>query len=96
MVDEITKRLRNYNYLFDKYWYNRREFQYIDGIQRSMFLLFSNELDSQEVLGYKGSVDHNYEGHHGEDMNHLHDLDEEDAGEEVSKIKAAIGSRSKT
>ena len=49
MVDEITKRLKSFNSLFDKYWYVKREFQYIDGIQRSMLYLFSNDLDSSEV-----------------------------------------------
>jgi hypothetical protein len=32
LVGEITQKLKSYNYLFDKYWYRQREFQYIDGI----------------------------------------------------------------
>ena len=51
LLDELTKRLKSYNSLFDKYWYQQREFQYIDGIQRSMLFLFSNELNSENVLG---------------------------------------------
>jgi len=32
LVGEVTQKLRSYNYLFDKYWYRQREFQYIDAI----------------------------------------------------------------
>ena len=57
LVDEITKRLKSYNSLFDKYWYVQREFQYIDGIQKSMFYLFSNEDDQDNILGNQNSED---------------------------------------
>ena len=49
MVDEITKRLKSFNSLFDKYWYVKREFQYIDGIQRSMLYLFANDFDQSNT-----------------------------------------------
>ena len=32
LVLEITQKLKTFSYLFDKYWYRQREFQYIDGI----------------------------------------------------------------
>ena len=32
LVCETTTNVRNYNYLFDKYWYRKRERQYIDAI----------------------------------------------------------------
>jgi hypothetical protein len=32
LVGEVTQKLKSYNYLFDKYWYRQREFQYIDEI----------------------------------------------------------------
>ena len=34
LVGEITQKLKSYNYLFDKYWYRQREFQYIDGMSK--------------------------------------------------------------
>ena len=43
MVDDITKKLKSYSSLFDKYWYLKREFQYLDGIQSEQALQFSNE-----------------------------------------------------
>lgn len=42
LVGEITQKLKSYNYLFDKYWYRQREFQYIDGISEEQKLQFSN------------------------------------------------------
>ena len=46
-MGEITQKLKSYNYLFDKYWYRQREFQYIDGIQEEQLFQFSNT--SQDV-----------------------------------------------
>ena len=60
LIDELTKRLKKYNSLFDKYWYQQREFQYIDGIQRAMFFLFSNELNVENVFGNTIEDNYNY------------------------------------
>lgn len=48
MIAEITQKLKSYNSLFDKYWYKQRENQYIDGIQRSMAKIFSNDKKDQD------------------------------------------------
>jgi len=44
LVGEVTQKLRSYNYLFDKYWYRQREFQYIDAISNVEQQQFSNNL----------------------------------------------------
>lgn len=44
LVGEVTQKLRSYNYLFDKYWYRQREFQYIDAISNVERQQFSNVL----------------------------------------------------
>ena len=43
MVDDITKKLKSYSSLFDKYWYLKRESQYLDGIYGEHSLQFSND-----------------------------------------------------
>ena len=48
LVGEVTQKLRSYNYLFDKYWYRQREFQYIDAIQNVEQMTF---LNVQEEIG---------------------------------------------
>ena len=31
-IDDITKKLKTYSSLFDKYWYRQRESHYVEGI----------------------------------------------------------------
>ena len=52
LVGEITQKLKTYSSLFDKYWYKQREFQYIDGIQKSLSVMFSNDDNSKDVLKF--------------------------------------------
>ena len=52
LVGEITQKLKSYSSLFDKYWYKQREFQYIDGIQKSLSVMFSNTDDGKDVLKF--------------------------------------------
>lgn len=54
LVGEITQKLKSYNSLFDKYWYKQREYQYIDGIQRSLQMIFTNE--EQEELKLSNDI----------------------------------------
>lgn len=60
LVGEVTQKLKSYNYLFDKYWYRQREFQYIDGIQQEQLFQFSNENadeDGENVIKKDVEVD---------------------------------------
>ena len=54
LVGEITQKLKSYNYLFDKYWYRQREFQYIDGISEEQKVQFSNGEDDNYGEDEKG------------------------------------------
>lgn len=49
LVGEVTQKLRSYNYLFDKYWYRQREFQYIDAISNVEQQQFSNNLTETNI-----------------------------------------------
>ena len=51
LVGEITQKLKSYNYLFDKYWYRQREFQYVDGIQEEQMFQFTNDNAQEYVEG---------------------------------------------
>ena len=55
----MTQKLRSYNYLFDKYWYRQREFQYIDAISNVEQQQFSNNLTEthlKDLVGDKPEI----------------------------------------
>lgn len=48
--------MRSYNYLFDKYWYRQREFQYIDAIANVEQQQFSNNLTESHLKDLEGTT----------------------------------------
>ena len=56
LVGEVTQKLRSYNYLFDKYWYRQREFQYIDAIANVEQQQFSNNLTESHLKDLEGAT----------------------------------------
>lgn len=55
LVGEVTQKLRSYNYLFDKYWYRQREYQYIDAISNVEQQQFSNNLTETHLKNFDDS-----------------------------------------